>query len=397
MKSFERLTERRSLRRRFALGLGAAALLLMGASGGSQARAEGVGASTASLTTSAPLPPGGWRLVHSPSPRVGATLELVSCVSSTFCMAAGLADSGLLEEWNGATWSIVPSPSPGTGSALMSVSCASTTFCAAVGSYGGESSGGTLIDLWNGHVWTRDKVPNLAAVYLTSVSCPTSTFCAAVGQNGGHPEIVTWSGAAWRQAPSPALLVPLDGVSCASTNFCMAVGESADCNIPGAPGCFPNGAQLAVLWNGSHWMRVPMPRTAGGGVHDVSCTNARFCLAGGNDGIGLVEAWNGRSWRVVPLPGASSIADVTGVGCGSATACTLVPASLVDANLVTARIEYWNGHALRAVRAPHLAGGQLDLASVAVVGQGPARFQVAVGGGIFATNPIARTAIAMHG
>ncbi len=50
-------------------------------------------------------------------------------------MAAGLADSGLIEAWNGAAWSIVPSPSPGTGSGLTPVSCASITFCASVGSY----------------------------------------------------------------------------------------------------------------------------------------------------------------------------------------------------------------------------------------------------------------------
>ena len=76
VKSFEQLTESRHLRRRFALGLGAT-LLLMGASGGSQVRAGGLGASTVSSTTSTPLPPGGWRIVHSPSPRVGATLESV--------------------------------------------------------------------------------------------------------------------------------------------------------------------------------------------------------------------------------------------------------------------------------------------------------------------------------
>ena len=78
-------------------------------------------------------------------------------------MAAGLADSGLIEAWNGAVWSIVPSPSPGSGSALISASCASTTFCAAVGSYATETSGGTLIDRWNGHAWTWDKVPQLAS------------------------------------------------------------------------------------------------------------------------------------------------------------------------------------------------------------------------------------------
>jgi hypothetical protein len=155
-------------------------------------------------------------------------------------------------------------------------------------------------------------------------------------------------------------------------------------------------AQLAEVWNGTHWTRVPMPYTNGGGVHDVSCTSADFWLAGGNDGIGLVEAWDGHAWRVVPLPGAASIGDVTGVGCAAPTACTLLPSSLVNFELVTSQIDHWNGHSLRAVRAPRLAGGQLDLVSVAVGGPTQS-FQVAVGGGSFTTIPFIRTAIAMHG
>jgi hypothetical protein len=389
----------------FAVGLAAIALssgLLDGSlvrfhnSGAGQIQA---GASKAFLTAShvASLPPGGWRIVHSPSPRVGAFFQSVSCVSSSFCMAVGLANHALIEEWNGSVWFILPSPSPGTGSGLMSVSCASTDFCAAVGSYATSSGGGTLIDLWNSHTWTRDRVPNLGSLGLLSVSCPTPTFCAAVSFSGsGQPATVIWDGTDWTPTFYPHEFVPFYGVSCASTTFCMAVGALPDCNIPGVPGCFPKGAQHAAVWNGSRWTRVPMPVTPGGGVYSVDCTSSRFCFAGGNNEKGLVEAWDGTSWRVVPVPGAASIGDFSGVSCTGPAACTLLPASVVSGTLVTSQIEYWDGHALSAVQAPHLAGGQLNLVSVAVVAHGSATFQVAVGQGIYPTNPLVRTVAAIH-
>ena len=389
----------------FAVGL-AAIVLSSGVLGGSIVRFQNsgasqfqVGAPKPSLTASRlpSLPPGGWRIVHSPSPRVGALFQSVSCVSSSFCMAVGIANHALVEEWNGSVWSILPSPSPGSGSGLVSVSCASTDFCAAVGSYATSLGGGTLVDLWNGQAWTRDNVPNLASISLSSVSCPTHAFCAAVALTAsGQPATVTWDGTVWTPTFYPREFVPLDGVSCASTTFCMAVGESPDCNLPGVPGCFPNGAQLADVWNGSHWKRVPMPATPGGGVYSVDCSSPRFCFAGGNDEKGLAEAWDGNSWRVVPVPAAPSIGAFSGVSCTGPTACTLVPASVVSGTLVTSQIEYWDGHALSAVQAPHLAGGQLDLVSVAVVAHGSRTFQVAVGEGIFPTNPLVRTAAAIH-
>jgi hypothetical protein len=391
----------------FAVGLAAIVLSSGVLGGGSLVRFQNTGATPLQVGASKPsltaghlpsLPPGGWRIVHSPSPRGGALFQSVSCVSSSFCMAVGIANHALVEEWNGSDWFILPSPSPGSGSGLMSVSCASTDFCAAVGSYATSSGGGgTLVDLWNGRAWTRDKVPNLGTISLSSVSCSTRAFCAAVALTaGGQPATVTWDGTDWTPTFYPREFVPLDGVSCASTTFCMAVGESPDCNLPGIPGCFPKGAQLADVWNGSHWSRVPMPATPGGGVYSLDCTSPRFCFAGGNDEKGLAEAWDGNSWRVVPVPAVASIGAFSGVSCTGPTACTLLPASVVGGTLVTSQIEYWDGHALSAVQAPHLAAGQLDLVSVAVVAQGSRTFQVAVGDGIFPTNPLVRTAAAIH-
>ena len=77
-----------------------------------------------------------------PSPNPGTNfdeLRSVSCVSVSFCVATGTQDSGssdltLVEQWNGSVWSTVTSPNPSTSdNGLNSVSCVSVSFCVATG------------------------------------------------------------------------------------------------------------------------------------------------------------------------------------------------------------------------------------------------------------------------
>ena len=85
-----------------------------------------------------------------PSPNPGTSynvLNSVSCVSVSFCVATGYqysgsADPTLVEQWNGSVWSTVTSPSPGTtNNSLYSVSCVSVSFCVATGiQYSGSSN-----------------------------------------------------------------------------------------------------------------------------------------------------------------------------------------------------------------------------------------------------------------
>ena len=85
-----------------------------------------------------------------PSPNPGTSyngLLEVSCVSVSFCVAVGYQDSGsayltLVEQWNGSVWSTVTSPNPSTiGNVLNSVSCVSVSFCVATGiQYSGSSN-----------------------------------------------------------------------------------------------------------------------------------------------------------------------------------------------------------------------------------------------------------------
>ena len=58
----------------------------------------------------------------------------------------------LIEQWNGTTWTVVPSVNAPatTGDTLNSVSCVATTFCLAVGG----STTGPVAETWNGTSWS---------------------------------------------------------------------------------------------------------------------------------------------------------------------------------------------------------------------------------------------------
>ena len=138
------------------------------------------------------------------------------------------------------TWSMVPSPNAGSSSShntLNGVSCVTSSFCMAAGSY--VSSGAipqTLAERWNGTAWSIVASPNTSATQrnlLTSVSCITSSFCVAAGYASNGPANQTlveqWNGTAWSIVASPDTSASLNddlyGVSCVTTSFCQAVGD----------------------------------------------------------------------------------------------------------------------------------------------------------------------------
>ena len=93
----------------------------------------------------------------------------------------------LIESWNGSVWSIVPSPntSPTEVNVLLGVSCSSASACTAMGFY--NPSNGfdqTLIESWNGSAWSIVTSPNTSPTqnnYLSGVSCSSPAACTAVG------------------------------------------------------------------------------------------------------------------------------------------------------------------------------------------------------------------------
>ncbi len=187
-----------------AVGLVCAALLVLPALGAP---------APASASVATPANPLVWSAATSvdPSQSVVNGLSLVSCVSTTFCMAVGSDAS----TWNGSSWS---SPSTLDSEGVPNaVSCPSTTFCAVVDQHGNALT-------WNGISWSSQSTIDPGGALL-SVSCHLSTFCMAVD---GAGNAFTWNGSSWSSPSSfDASGGPLS-VSCPSTTFCAVVDQQGD-------------------------------------------------------------------------------------------------------------------------------------------------------------------------
>jgi hypothetical protein len=193
-----------------------------------------------------------WSVQTAPNPTEGSGVSAmlgVSCASVTSCTTVGEAASKpTAEHWNGSEWSLItpPNPTGAVGATLESVSCTSSTSCMAVGNF--HESGKkdkTLTESWNGTAWTVKSSPNpgeaVGDVKFRGVSCLSSTSCTAVGgwvkkEILGLPEeektlAESWDGtkSEWKIQSSPnstAKLNSLAGVSCTSSIICTAVGAA---------------------------------------------------------------------------------------------------------------------------------------------------------------------------
>jgi len=100
-----------------------------------------------------------WRLTVLPAGS-DASLYGVSCPTTTRCFASGLTGrAALLESWNGSSWrkmTAARTPAPRNADSLQHVSCVSPTHCVAVGyRYNPKKTDSdlTLVEVWNGSSW----------------------------------------------------------------------------------------------------------------------------------------------------------------------------------------------------------------------------------------------------
>jgi hypothetical protein len=325
------------------------------------------GPAGAGLTVPAQVSASNWTVAPQSGAVAGsASLDSVSCVTSTFCMGGGDQAIGggngqfFAETWNGSTWTPVTVPAVPAGtqfSNFLGVSCVSTTMCLLVGGYANAS----LTEIpsvaeWNGSQLQWITAPGGAATdsYINSISCTSATFCAATGNpyttNGYTAQ---WNGSTWTAAiPSPptgAISFFMRSVSCSAPTLCVAVGS------------FDNASNvsetLAEVWNGTIWTgSTPEndPVLQNSALNSVSCAGA-VCTAAGvawnggnpNTDVNLVETLNGSTWSLGTVPRPNNASDLLGVRCFSATACTAVGISNTDAGGTTWTPEVltWNGQA----------------------------------------------------
>jgi hypothetical protein len=286
----------------------------------------------------------------------------VSCLSATFCEAAGSYGNGsgqyyaVAASWNGTAWSLQSAPSPAGAyqTSFTGVSCATADACEAVGYYQltAQSEPQTaLAEGWNGSSWTAQQAAMPAAAVansLNAVSCTSSAFCEAVGtatDSSGYIISLAegWNGTSWtiQATPDPVeatsgARADMHGVSCVSATFCEAVGSSsAD---PGA---------AAWLWNGTSWAA----QTIAGSSYltSVSCASAHFCVA--VSGNGDANVWDGTSWSAQSAT-ATGFSLLNSVSCTSADFCQAVGFNPSGDNAET-----WNGSSWTAQATPTPAGG----------------------------------------
>ena len=329
----------------------------------------------------------GWSIIANPTP-VGAHqyLDGISCTgpATAFrCFAVGSYINGqgkvatLIEQWNGAQWRVVPSPNRAgaVANSLVAIACASATSCFAVGNSQATATSPavTLIERWNGLVWTivpSANVPNARGNFLHAVSCAGPGKCFAVGDynspgTAGSTLIERWNGSAWVIAPSPNKpgqpISTLEGVSC------VPAGAGVSCFAVGNYATKTTGAVFFTLierLGPGGWTIVPSPNVGGkykSALNSVSCTSPSSCVAVGAwqhaPGAGLSETWNGRAWTIVGVanfPG-WTFSQLNSVSCATARHCFAV-GSWASGSPNKTLVVRWNGTGWTPVTSPNPTG-----------------------------------------
>lgn len=328
--------------------------------------------------------PAGWTGTLTSLPPGGGFTSL-SCISDTFCIAAGgganeadalgTTGSGVTVSWDGASWSnpsvYYPAPAAGPIVAPMvpSIACTGGPFCVIVDGSGHVSTG-------DGTNWSApaqlnpgppmpanptDPGPGHPGARGATVSCPASNLCVAV-DNTGHAYtfhdgswLATQSFGATAGGASPNVSLYQAGrvgLACPTTSSCTAVvGTSVlDWNGNGwteepapwttsltattsgtAIACptsdlcaIVNGTGLSVRTAGKGWSPV-VTIDPQGGLDSITCPTTSFCLAA--DAHGSVLQWNGGSWsapsKVIPAS-TEYTGDPTTVSCPNDRFCMVM-------------------------------------------------------------------------
>jgi prepilin-type processing-associated H-X9-DG protein len=224
-----------------------------------------------------------------------ATVNYVSCASTTFCEAADT--QGHLWNFNGSTWTD-QGDVYGSDSIDVRMSCVSATSCVAIDPANDAS-------YFNGTTWTAPaSIGSGSGAGAERLSCAASS-CLAIG---GFDDAYYYNGTSWQHSSVPTAGGDAD-VSCFTTGHCRVVGQDAS-----------QDEVLFTTSDGSAWNNGTLLSLQRGFIDDMSCPSATFCAV--TDYYGWVNTYNGTSWGT-PTPIDPS-AHMTGVSCPSASSCTAV-------------------------------------------------------------------------
>jgi hypothetical protein len=245
---------------------------------------------------------------------LGVFVVLVMGVESAPSVAA--ADDPIL--WspaftcNGA-WEIIPSPNVAAqDNVLLGTSALSATSAWAVG-YSSTTRSSTLIERWNGSMWSVVPSPNVGNhSRLQAVWARARKDAWAVGYTVGladHTLIEHWDGSAWSVVPSP-------NVVGSNVNQLLAV-EGTSASDVWTVGYYHDSVQATNLplfehWDGITWNVVPGPAVDSGAMQGVVAMRPSNVAAAGSDEQSFrteVNHWNGSAWTVSRSPNAPNSED----------------------------------------------------------------------------------------
>lgn len=289
------------------LAIGVAALLLVGAAGGtfSALRGGGLGgpvttpwqpAHVLGVPASAHERAGTWRLVD--ALLTGTWLQndygpppgFFSCSPDGTCFvlagkyasasaAAPLSESLYVTTNEGATWSVLALPS-----GLLSTTpleCSGAQWCATGGTYNGQPA--LVVTRDGGHSFTIDPLPAGVGT-LQSLSCPSAGACLGLVAVGNAPPtdatlVVTDDGGSTIHDEPILAGDSMTDLVCSSITDCTVVGSTS----ASATDLVPVGVSAVTTDQGRNWTKGAVP--AGFGIDtrmsSLACADAQHCFVTG--------------------------------------------------------------------------------------------------------------------
>jgi hypothetical protein len=332
------------------------------------------------FATTAPAVAATWKVQESPNPENAKETRLrgVSCATSTSCVGVGefaltLKNTGPFKaagvKWNGEKWTLANPAFPETAASLDGVSCISSTTCVAVGS-SGSSEHSPLVEKWSGSSWESQILKTHSGsgkATVLGISCTSSPInCMAGGTEKlpgeGRPEAWWPAGESlkekeklekWRpeEVLLPIKTAPVgqeNGVSCSTSEVCMGVGNWGT-TIGGEI------KPLADRWSPGNGVIAETPPFLSGAtnasLNSVSCTGETCTAVGTFEVSGitvpLADSWNGKEWieHWLPTPSKATLGKLTGISCRSSTECTAVGYYETETHKKRPLADAWNGSA----------------------------------------------------
>lgn len=249
---------------------------------------------------------------------------------------------GLIEHWNGREWRVqISPPQPKEWwENLNAVSAGGLNDVWAVGSWYGSDGTQTLAKHWNGSAWrvvpTPGSPPNQyqSALQAVTVAGPRDVWAVGYRQRGYTTVtlIEHWNGSVWSvvSSPSPSAQTnALSGVAAVNPTDVWAVGRYRTAG--------GHNRALIEHWNGAQWTVAPLSRPSlpDSSLAAVSAANGAGVWAGGTYGSpggqrALVEHWNGVRWSTQTPPSPDLGAQLSGIWAGGSPRSVWIAGSYVN-------------------------------------------------------------------